>query len=92
MRCSPGYQAKYLARADGKALIAYLRNFGGLLPQNVRTRTARPLQVTLSAGTGTVAVWDLDERRLLKSVSVKPGSKLDLGETDHDFALVFRAK
>ena len=48
--------------------------------------------MTLSAGTGTVAVWDLDERRLLKSVSIKPGSKLDLGETDHDFALVFRAK
>ena len=41
MRCSPGYQAKYLARADGKALIAYLRNFGGPPPPRTSVRARR---------------------------------------------------
>lgn len=88
--CSAGYQVRTLAAADGKALIGYVRNCAEVLPQNVRVRTARPLTVTLSAGAGTVQVWDLDEYRLLKTGPIPAGGKLDLGTTDHDFALVWR--
>ena len=92
VQCSTGYQSRYLESADGKLLIAYVRNVGDILPQNVRTRTARPLQLTLLHRAGTWQVWDLDERRIVKTVSTKAAQTLDLGVTDHDFALVCRGR
>ena len=90
--CSKGYQIRYLASADGKSLIAYLRNVGGILSQNVRTRTPVPLQVSLPAAAGSWQAWDLDERRLAMMASAPVAAPLDLSTTDHDFALVFRGR
>lgn len=89
--CSPGYQVRCLASADEQALIAYVRNLSGVLPQNVRTRTAAPLSLGLGAEPGTWEVWDLDDRRVLRAVATPLPGNLDLGTTNHDFALVFRA-
>ena len=89
---SAGYQSRTLASADGKLLIAYIRNVGGLLPQNVRTRTACPLRVTLAQSTGAWQVWDLDDRRVARTVKTTGAQTLDLGVTDHDWALVFRGR
>ncbi|MBU0609044.1 MAG: hypothetical protein KKI08_14255, partial [Armatimonadetes bacterium] len=91
-RCSEGYQSRTLKAADGKLLIAYVRNVGGILPQNVRTRTPRPLRVTLDQRAGAWEVWDLDERRVVKTLTTTASQTLDLGTTDHDFALVFRGR
>jgi hypothetical protein len=90
--CSKGYQIRYLASADGNSLIAYVRNLGGILPQNVRTRTAVPLQVSVGDGPGDWQVWDLDERRVVRTGSAPLAAPLDLGTTDHDFALVLRGR
>ena len=92
VQCSGGYQSRYLESADGKLLIAYVRNVGGILPQNVRTRAPRPLRVTLDQRVGAGEVWDLDERRIIKTLSTTTGQTLDLGTTDHDYALVFRGR
>ena len=90
LQCSEGYQSRLLQSADGKLLLAYVRNVGDILPQNVRTRTARPLRLTLGKRLGTWQVWDLDDRRVVKQV--KTAQTLDLGTTDHDFALVYRGR
>ena len=93
LACSPGYQGKYLAALDGKGLIAYVRNVAGVLPQNVRTRTPKPLQVRLTVvGQGKLDVWDLDERKIVKSLSHRQNSVVDLGLTAHDFALVLHGE
>ena len=73
---------------DGKSLAIYIRNVGGVLPQNVRTRTQRPLQVKLAIGRGKLDVWDLDERKIVKSLNHRQQSVVDLGVTDRDFVLV----
>ena len=84
---SAGFQGKFMPwKGD---LIAYVRNVAGVLPQNVRTRAPKPLQVRLTVvGQGKLDVWDLDERKIVKSLIHRQNSVVDLGITDHDFALV----
>jgi len=92
VRCPGDYQRRYLASAYSKFLISYVRNLGGILDQNVRTRKPQPLKVTLAKRSGTWQVWDLDERRIVKTVNTTAAQTLDLGTRDHDFALVFRGR
>jgi hypothetical protein len=92
LTCSPGYQGAFINSWYGQGFIAYIRNVGGILPQNVRTRTPKPLQVALGAHKGTLDVWDLDERKIVKTVQGDGPRTIDLGMTDHDFALVVHGK
>lgn len=86
---SPGFQSRYLMSQDRRVFIAYVRNVGEILPQNVRTRTPRNLALRLSGFNGrSLEVWDLDARALVKTVvTTSVAMNVNLGETRHDFAL-----
>jgi len=100
-RIGPGWQLTSLARADGRAVLAYVRNYAGAelwecrlqrtpWRQYLRRRRAAPLQVDLELGAGSyrLTLYDLEQQR--KSTrAVAGGQTLDLGTTDHDFGLVF---
>jgi hypothetical protein len=88
---SEGYQGRWVRLGDGQGLIGYVRNVGGILPQNVRTRAARPLKIVVESAPGRLQVWDLDERRVVNTVEHKGQTTLDLGRTDHDFVVVVQA-
>ena len=100
MRTSPGWQLACLARDDGRALLAYVRNYAGSelwecrmgrdpWRQYLRRRQAAPLQVEieLPEGAYTLTLYDLDRQE--KTARPWPGrGVVDLGRTDHDFAMV----
>lgn len=98
----PGWQLTSLARDDGRAVLAYVRNYAGTelwecqmdrrpWRQYLRTRRPAPLKIDLNLGAGAyrLTLYDLDEQRKTTR-TLKPGQPLDLGTTDHDFALVLQ--
>ncbi len=88
---SDGWQAASLTSRDGRVLIAYVRNVGDVPRINTRTRSPAPLRLTVRPRRpGTLAIWDLDTRQVVREVAVKGETHLDLGETAHDFAVVLK--
>jgi len=88
LRVSSGYQSKYMVSEDRRVFLAYVRNVGEILPQNVRTRGPRKLTIQLSdLPGGNLEVWDLDNRVLLQAQTFDGRVDLDLGMTRHDFAV-----
>lgn len=89
---STGYEAYTLRFADGGALC-YLRNVAGIVPiqANSSQGWTRSRAISHAGGRMTVSsavrVTDLDTGRQW-TVHVKVGGSLNLGDTDHDFALV----
>ncbi|HQK92108.1 MAG TPA: hypothetical protein PLD23_01310 [Armatimonadota bacterium] len=99
-RVSPGYQLASLTRADGQQGLAYARNFAGIVAWEVkagqtmwlRQRAKARLVALLGAelqGAEVIAV-DLDtaEERVMKAGA---DGSVDLGESEHDFALLWGA-
>lgn len=97
---SPGYQVAGTTRADGRAGLLYVRCAAGIQPWSpeegralwLRKRAPVLLRLRCGEGEGWEAkVLDLDsgERRVLK-----PGSdgSLDLGKTEHDFAVLWQRR
>jgi hypothetical protein len=97
-----GYQLASLVRADNSEALVYLRNFAGVKlwetakpnpwKQWLRERKPAVARVTVNLGGKFSAdIWDLDtgkhERR-----SVTRGEMLDLGTSDHDFAVLLRRR
>ncbi|MDH7571409.1 MAG: hypothetical protein QHJ73_17680, partial [Armatimonadota bacterium] len=94
---SSGFQLNALLREDEKEALLYVRNFAGVQlwettrPNNwrqyLRTRRAAPLRVSVALpGAWRADVWDLDTGRHATH-SLAPGETLELGATDHDFAV-----
>ena len=74
---------------DGKLLLVYIRNLAGVPRLNTRVRSPRPLGVTLkTAQPGPMEVWDLDAREVVRRAEASGTTRIDLGETAHDYALV----
>ena len=96
-----GWQASYLADADGHETLLYVRNYAGSerwlsngeqtpRGQQLRTRAVRPLKVqSQMEGSFRVSICDLDEKTIRQTTLESPGT-IDLGATDHDFAMVFK--
>jgi len=98
-----GWQLKYLAQADWREALVYVRNFAGIEPwdykqsersvwrQYLRTRKPQSLRVQLSLPDGTynLHVYDLDAQTVTDR-KVRAGETVDLGTTDHDFAVVVK--
>ena len=103
LRPAPGVQLTYLARADWGEALVYLRNVAevvlwespmgtrGSWKQWLRARKPVPTRVRfgLPDGAYDVRVCDLDERTVRIEKHEASGI-LDLGTTDHDFALVLK--
>ncbi len=88
---STGFECASTLTRSGAALLGYVRNVGEVLPQNVRTRTARPLVLTLNVpSAGKLEVWDLDTRQCVRSASVAAQATVQVGQTDHDYAVLWR--
>lgn len=98
----PGYQLASLVRADGSEALVYLRNFAGVKlwetakphpwKQWLRDRKPAAARMTVNiAGKFNADIWDLDtgkhERR-----RVACGDALELGTSDHDFAVLLRRR
>ena len=95
---SEGFQLAALTRDDEREGLVYVRNFAGVQPWEVREgqtmwlrkRAAGELQVGLGrAQPVTVRLWDLDTGETREEL-LQPDAVLDLGRTDHDFALLWR--
>ena len=99
---SSGYQLAPLVRADGSEALIYVRNFAGAKlwettrpepwKQWLRERKPAAARVTVNlAGKFNADIWDLDsgkhERR-----SIASGQSFDLGEGEHDFAILLRRR
>ncbi|NOY80046.1 MAG: LamG domain-containing protein [Kiritimatiellaeota bacterium] len=101
-RVSPGWQLKYLADRDWREGLVYIRNLAGIerwdsetgrrrRTQYLRRRRASLLTVEFRLpGDGTYAlrIYDLDRQSVTRR-KVPASHRLDLGTTDHDFAVVF---
>ncbi len=100
-RVPPGRQLKYLAGRDWRKGLVYIRSFAGVKrwdseigrrrrTQYLRLRKAAPLtlEFSLPAGVYALRIYDLD-RRSVTQQRVSASARLDLGTTDHDFAVVF---
>jgi hypothetical protein len=73
---------------DGRVFLAYVRNVGDILPQNVRTRNPKELRIHVTGPQGKLLeVWDLDDRALVRTVPCDGGANIALGTTRHDFAV-----
>ena len=97
---SPGFQLASLVRTNGAEALVYVRNFAGVKlweatkpqawKQYLRQRRPAPLRVTVNlSGWWQADVWDLDTARP-RQQTVASGGSLELGTTDHDFAVHFR--
>ena len=98
---SPGWQISYLARDDWRQLLVYVRNFAGSgewlcemrrnrrWQQFLRQREPRPLQIRcrLPGGHYRASLYDLDDQTVTTR-DLPANGTVDLGTTDHDFALV----
>jgi hypothetical protein len=104
LRPSPGWQLNYLARQDYSELLVYVRNFAGVelwecqlenhpCRQYLRRRSPAPLSITfgLPPGQYQATLYDLDRQQSANRLLAGDGS-LDLGATDHDFALVLKRR
>lgn len=103
VRVGPGWQLARLARDDGRALLAYVRNYagselwecpgprGGTWRQYLRRREAAPLRIefSLPCARYRIAIYDLDRQE--KTTRTSAGHEaIDLGRTDHDYVIVVR--
>ncbi len=99
---SPGFQLKPMVRQDGGEALLYVRSFAGVerwestgdprTTQYLRKRAAARLKVTVNLpGRFTAEIWDLDTRAHTTE-PVSSGQEIDLGTTDHDFAVLLRRK
>ena len=98
---SPGFQASTEARADGSEGLCYVRNVSGTeiweshgdhSKQVVRTVAPRPCGLQLSLGPGTFKLNITDLVSGVTTSETLPGNgRLDLGTTDHDFAVHYGA-
>jgi len=96
---SPGFQIASTTRADGKAGLAYVRCYAGTRAWSpdqgtqmyLRNREAAPLSIRLAlpVDSADLQVWDLDTREM-RRLSPRGDGTVDLGTTDHDFALLWR--
>ncbi len=98
---SDGFEATGVAREDGSEGLSYVRNIVGVRkwtdnerqPRTMYLRVpgARPCRLQLGLGTGTwqVTVTDLATGAVRRE-SLAGGAALDLGTTDHDFAVHWR--
>lgn len=97
-RVSQGFQLEPLVRRDGAEALLYVRNFAGVerwdSPGNPRTtqylrkRATAPLVLTVDLpGRFTADIWDLDTHAHTTRAVVS-GESLELGATDHDFAVL----
>ncbi|MEI6503164.1 MAG: hypothetical protein WCP21_19310, partial [Armatimonadota bacterium] len=89
LQVGPGLQSSSLQSADGKVFIGYVRNVSGR--EIINTRVRRPVQTMLTLRPlkpGSFQIWDLDQRTVVKRVLVGRETRLDLGESAHDFAVV----
>ena len=90
-----GFEATSYVRDNGVDGLCYVRNVSGVVKWTSEERRARtmylrstaavPCRLTVHVG-GQVVVTDLVSGQEVKR-SVKPGEVLDLGTTDHDFAV-----
>jgi hypothetical protein len=103
-RFNPGWQLNPLSREDGREMLVYVRNLAGIdkwecgkpprrLQQYLRRRASAPLRLAfqLAEGSYDVQVYDLDEQKATTRAVSGTGS-LDLGTTDHDFAMVIKRR
>jgi hypothetical protein len=99
---SSGFQLKPLVRVDGGEALLYVRNFAGVerwdspgAPRAtwyLRRRAAAPLALTTNLpGRFTADVWDLDTGAH-SSRTVSAGQAVELGTTDHDFAVLLKRR
>ena len=96
---SPGFELSSLTRQGFSQGVLYARNFASIRPWQVprsgtmwlRDRKPAPLQVTLNLPAERLAVtWcDLDTG-VTAEKQLAGKSTLDLGQTDHDFALLWK--
>ena len=99
-RVSEGFQLASLTRADRTQGLLYVRNLAGVrewaVPKRgsmwLRERRAAPLTVSLDLPAGDIRLqwWDLDTGES-KELSLRADGTVDLGETEHDFAVHWRA-
>ncbi|MHB8900955.1 MAG: glycoside hydrolase 5 family protein, partial [Thermoguttaceae bacterium] len=102
LRPSPGWQLNYLAREDYRELLVYVRNFAGVdlwecklggdpCRQYLRRRAPAPMKIALGLPPGQyqLTLYDLDTQQA-EPRSVAADGILDLGATDHDFAMVLK--
>jgi hypothetical protein len=97
---SEGFQLASLTREDGREGLVYVRSFAGVRPWEVspgrtmylRGRAPAPLQMKLGLPLPkvTARIWDLDTGGV-ESRDVAGDGVLDLGTTDHDFAILWSA-
>lgn len=103
-RFGQGWQLNYLAREDWRESLVYVRNLAGIekwesdvgrhrRQQYLRQRTAVPLRLELQLPEGQyeATIYDLDEQKAT-SRTVTASGLVDLGVTDHDFALVLKRR
>ena len=99
---SPGFQLAPLVRADGSEALVYIRNFAGVKfwesprpessKQWLRERKPAAARVTVNlAGKFNADIWDLDSGKHERK-TVACGQALDLGTSDHDFAVLLRRR
>jgi len=98
-----GWQLKYLPREDWSEALVYVRNLAGIAPwdcrmgsrgqwrQYLRTRSPQPLRIRLNLPKGRygLRVYDLDAQTV-SAREARFNDTLDLGTTDHDFAIVVK--
>jgi hypothetical protein len=101
-RFDKGWQLSYLARKDWREVLVYVRNYAGAKAwtcemdrspwtQYLRERRRAPLHLKLDLPEGSyrAVLFDLDRRRSITR-TVDAGGSIDLGTTDHDFAMVLK--
>jgi len=100
-RVSPGWELKYLADADWKQALVYIRNVSGVehwevetrhrFSQYLRTWRAAPLRLqwSLPPGLRRMMIVDLDAGKETDK-EIRAEGTLDLGVTDHDYAVILR--
>ena len=99
---SPGCQLASLVRANGGEALVYVRNFAGVKlwvspkpepwKQWLRERKPATASVTVKlAGKFNADVWDLDTGKH-ECRPVACGDVIDLGTSDHDFAMLLQRR
>jgi|GEM_PF-3765518 len=95
---SAGWEAQYIRSQDNKRFLCYIRNMGGAVniqpdPNAGWTRSRKPVELSvkiqLPLNTKKITVVDLDTGLELEMPFMQ-GTPIDLGVTDHDYALFVR--
>jgi len=101
LRVTPGWEVQYLTSKDRRRFLCYVRNIaGGIVPIQQRpdagyTRSPRAAPLAIECGvplgTGSVAIVDLDTGEE-RAYPYGAAASIDLGVTDHDYAIVASPK